>query len=239
MRALGIITATLLATGVLLVGCGHKEGDGHGHEEEAAHGEESSSGASFKAGKGVMLTDETRKILGIEVADLVEREVPNQIRFTAQVFGENHHHVLNLEDHSGCDVHGSGFVSIDTTAVVKSGQPVELLKSTIATLRGVVLSVQKTLALGESEVVIGVSNAMTRLRPVLMIALVASLGFVPMAIATVVIGGILSSTFLTLVLLPMLYEWLEKRKKSADDAPVKSPSSEGEPSLDAAPAPSE
>lgn len=93
-------------------------------------------------------------------------------------------------------------------------------------------------------------GAMTRLRPVLMTALVASLGFVPMAIATgavgevqrplaiVVIGGILSSTLLTLVLLPTLYEWLEKRKKSADDTPVKSPSSEGGPSLDAAPAPS-
>ena len=90
-------------------------------------------------------------------------------------------------------------------------------------------------------------GAMTRLRPVLMTALVASLGFVPMAIATgaggevqrplatVVIGGILSSTFLTLVLLPTLYEWLE-RKKPADDSPVESPSSEGGPSPDAAPA---
>ncbi len=70
-------------------------------------------------------------------------------------------------------------------------------------------------------------GAITRLRPVLMTALVASLGFVPMAIATgagaevqrplatVVIGGILSSTFLTLVLLPALYEWIEKTKLSA------------------------
>ena len=68
-------------------------------------------------------------------------------------------------------------------------------------------------------------GAMTRLRPVLMTALVASLGFVPMAIAsgagaevqrplaTVVTGGILSSTFLTLVLLPTLYEWIERRQK--------------------------
>ncbi|MFZ1682894.1 MAG: CusA/CzcA family heavy metal efflux RND transporter [Candidatus Zixiibacteriota bacterium] len=60
-------------------------------------------------------------------------------------------------------------------------------------------------------------GALTRLRPVLMTALVASLGFVPMAIATgsgaevqrplatVVIGGILSSTFLTLLVLPALY----------------------------------
>ena len=68
-----------------------------------------------------------------------------------------------------------------------------------------------------------IEGSLTRLRPVLMTALVASLGFVPMAIATgagaevqrplatVVIGGILSSTFLTLVLLPVLYEWVERR----------------------------
>jgi len=64
-------------------------------------------------------------------------------------------------------------------------------------------------------------GALTRLRPVLMTALVASLGFVPMAIstgagaevqrplATVVIGGILSSTALTLVILPVLYSTIE------------------------------
>lgn len=65
-------------------------------------------------------------------------------------------------------------------------------------------------------------GSLLRLRPKLMTALVASLGFVPMAIAsgagaevqrplaTVVIGGIISSTFLTLVLLPTLYEWIER-----------------------------
>ncbi len=62
-------------------------------------------------------------------------------------------------------------------------------------------------------------GSLTRLRPVLMTALVASLGFIPMALATgtgaevqrplatVVIGGILSSTALTLVVLPTLYKW--------------------------------
>ena len=61
-----------------------------------------------------------------------------------------------------------------------------------------------------------------RLRPVIMTALVASLGFLPMAIsmsggaevqrplATVVIGGLLTATLLTLVVLPILYEWIEK-----------------------------
>ncbi len=66
-------------------------------------------------------------------------------------------------------------------------------------------------------------GSLTRLRPVMMTAMVASLGFVPMALgqgagaevqrplATVVIGGILSSTFLTLILLPVLYHQLERR----------------------------
>jgi cobalt-zinc-cadmium resistance protein CzcA len=65
-------------------------------------------------------------------------------------------------------------------------------------------------------------GSVTRLRPVLMTALVASLGFVPMAIATgpgsevqrplatVVIGGILSSTFLTLLVLPVLYRMFSR-----------------------------
>lgn len=73
-------------------------------------------------------------------------------------------------------------------------------------------------------------GALTRLRPVLMTALVASLGFVPMAIATgtgaevqrplatVVIGGILSSTILTLFVLPLLYRLAHRR--DVDEAPL-------------------
>ena len=75
-------------------------------------------------------------------------------------------------------------------------------------------------------------GALTRLRPVLMTALVASLGFVPMALATgagaevqrplatVVIGGILSSTLLTLLVLPVLYAWAESRSLQRTLAPA-------------------
>jgi cobalt-zinc-cadmium resistance protein CzcA len=71
-----------------------------------------------------------------------------------------------------------------------------------------------------------VEGTLTRLRPKLITALVASLGFVPMAIATgagaevqrplatVVIGGIISATFLTLVLLPVLYDYFERDRLS-------------------------
>jgi cobalt-zinc-cadmium resistance protein CzcA len=72
------------------------------------------------------------------------------------------------------------------------------------------------------------AGASTRLRPVLMTALVASFGFIPMAVshgagaeiqrplATVVIGGVITSTLLTLIVLPTLYERLERR--AHDDA---------------------
>jgi cobalt-zinc-cadmium resistance protein CzcA len=68
-------------------------------------------------------------------------------------------------------------------------------------------------------------GAETRLRPVLMTALVASLGFIPMAVshgagaevqrplATVVIGGLVTSTALTLVVLPTLFSWIEERAR--------------------------
>jgi cobalt-zinc-cadmium resistance protein CzcA len=76
-----------------------------------------------------------------------------------------------------------------------------------------------------------------RLRPVLMTALVASVGFIPMAIstssgaevqrplATVVIGGLISATVLTLLVLPTVYTWLEERATGemsgvTDDAPT-------------------
>ena len=71
-----------------------------------------------------------------------------------------------------------------------------------------------------------IDGALVRLRPVLMTALVASLGFIPMALntgtgaevqrplATVVIGGIISSTILTLLVLPVLYEWVHRRESN-------------------------
>jgi cobalt-zinc-cadmium resistance protein CzcA len=87
-----------------------------------------------------------------------------------------------------------------------------------------------------------VKGATLRLRPVLMTALVASLGFVPMAVstspgaevqrplATVVIGGLVSSTVLTLLVLPVLYEWMERARKTTPRGPQVGPSAQREPS---------
>jgi cobalt-zinc-cadmium resistance protein CzcA len=97
--------------------------------------------------------------------------------------------------------------------------------SGIAVLNGLVmLSFIKQRVLETGDLINSiVDGAITRLRPVLMTALVASLGFIPMALnvgtgaevqrplATVVIGGIISSTILTLVVLPILYRMMHSK----------------------------
>jgi cobalt-zinc-cadmium resistance protein CzcA len=95
----------------------------------------------------------------------------------------------------------------------------------VAVLNGVVLVVyaNQLRASGRSLSDAIREAADTRLRPVLMTATVASVGFLPMALstsqgsevqrplATVVIGGLITSTVLTLVVLPVLYELIEER----------------------------
>jgi len=100
--------------------------------------------------------------------------------------------------------------------------------SGIAVLNGIMLIsfINQLRAGGHSLRDAVVEGTLTRLRPKLMTALVASLGFVPMAIATgagaevqrplatVVIGGIVTSTFLTLLVVPVLYEWIERKSQT-------------------------
>ena len=96
----------------------------------------------------------------------------------------------------------------------------------VAVLNGIVLvsymnSLRRQEGMDVRQAVL--SGCVMRLRPVLMTALVALLGLVPLALsngigsevqrplAVVVIGGLVSSTFLTLVVLPVLYQWIEER----------------------------
>lgn len=109
---------------------------------------------------------------------------------------------------------GVGFIALSGVAVLNGVVMLTFIKS--LRLEGAML---------DQAIIDG---ALTRLRPVLMTALVASLGFVPMAfnvgagsevqrpLATVVIGGIVSSTLLTLVVLPALYRIVHGRKAERD-----------------------
>ncbi len=105
---------------------------------------------------------------------------------------------------------GVGFIALSGVAVLNGLVMIALVRS----LRADGMPLERALREG----------ALARLRPVLMTALVAALGFVPMAfnvgagaevqrpLATVVIGGIVSSTLLTLLVLPVLYRWLHRQR---------------------------
>lgn len=109
--------------------------------------------------------------------------------------------------------------------------------SGVAVLNGVVMIsfIKKLITDGMSLDAAILGGSLTRLRPVLMTALVASLGFVPMALATgpgaevqrplatVVIGGILSSTLLTLLVLPALYRMFHRATSSQKNEPATQP----------------
>src|SRR5205085_9125592 len=98
----------------------------------------------------------------------------------------------------------------------------------VAVLNGVVLIayVNQLRAAGASLRNAVTGGALVRFRPVLMTALVASVGFIPMAtstsagaevqrpLATVVISGLVSSTLLTLLVLPTVYLWMEERSSA-------------------------
>ena len=99
--------------------------------------------------------------------------------------------------------------------------------SGIAVLNGLVMvtSIQDLMRNGMDRATASRDGALARLRPVAMTVLVASLGFVPMALATgtgaevqkplatVVIGGLITATLLTLIVLPALYKLFAKSKK--------------------------
>ena len=122
---------------------------------------------------------------------------------------------------------GVGFIALSGVAVLNGVVMITFIRSLIDEGKDVAEAVWE--------------GALTRLRPVLMTALVASLGFVPMAfnvgagsevqrpLATVVIGGIISSSILTLFVLPALYRILHRRRpRPAGEA--KTPSTDAVPS---------
>lgn len=109
---------------------------------------------------------------------------------------------------------GVGFIALSGVAVLGDMVLVSTIRRHLATGTNVAIAVEDAAA--------------SRLRPVLMTALVASLGFVPMALstgfgaevqrplATVVVGGILSSTILTLLVLPVLYRVTSRKRRPAE-----------------------
>ena len=139
--------------------------------------------------------------------------VPQGIGTPDQVRGDNNKEEPEMTDTATAETPAPAFKPKKSVAL-----------SGVAVLNGLVMlnHVKQLRGEGLGRVDAIRQGAMDRLRPVAMTALVASLGFVPMAIATdtgaevqrplatVVIGGIVSSTLLTLIVLPALYRWLHR-----------------------------
>lgn len=113
---------------------------------------------------------------------------------------------------------GVGFIALSGVAVLNGLVMITFIRSLIAEGKPLDVAIQE--------------GSMNRLRPILITALVASLGFLPMAIATgtgaevqrplatVVIGGILSSTMLTLLVLPLLYRIVNQSKSKSSTTKI-------------------
>ncbi|NUN92903.1 MAG: efflux RND transporter periplasmic adaptor subunit [Verrucomicrobiae bacterium] len=167
--------AVSVCAAVLLAGCGgeHPSAEEHRHGAEHAAGEacghdekgEVSSGARFDPDKGVLLSEETRRSLGIETAEATKDRLPLEIRFTPQVFDET----PRVADVGGgriaCAAKASGLIAREQAALLRDGMPVRLVTQAGNALGGVVLKVHPavTLAFGDAEVVAGVTNAGARL----------------------------------------------------------------------------
>jgi hypothetical protein len=164
MKTLRLISTAVVLTlaGITLAGCSKQhDASGHGHN----HGAEAAAGASFKPGKGVILTDETRRSLGVETAEVTERKLPLEIRFAAQVFGEDHKPTAAETYHAECTAKAAGLLPQDKAAEVRPGQAIQLVAKKGESLGGVVLGVNKALAIGDIEVVVGITNSGTQLKP--------------------------------------------------------------------------
>jgi hypothetical protein len=159
------LSIVVCVTGFLLAGCGKRvdkekaKDDGHRHEKAAP------SGASFKRGQGVILTEETRRSLRVEMAEVGERKLPMELHFSAQVFAENHKPTAAVTEHAECTCKASGLMAQAQAASLRMGSPVALTSRSGQRFGGVVLGMNKALALGDAEVIVSITNAGAQLSP--------------------------------------------------------------------------
>jgi len=148
-----ILKLLALASLAVIVGCGpkaaeHSEGDGHAGEEKAEGGEEGheehgaeESGASFKEGKGIRLSNEATKALEVTVEEVTSRKLQPSIKVTAQVY-RTAREPGGSEERSGF-AYASAFVDGHVADKLKVGEAVAVFgpssptESIQGTLKGV------------------------------------------------------------------------------------------------------
>ena len=168
-----LLFALLLTVG----GCGKKDtaADGHGHADGVAeHGEEAhavgeapeheheeeASGAEFKEGAGIKLTKPAREAIGLETAEVAERQLSLEFPVTARVFHAAHQHGSQFPGHKDGHAYANAMISSATADLLKIGQPVELNGPGGGKLQGRLSSLNRetTRAIGQAEAVIEIPD---------------------------------------------------------------------------------
>lgn len=129
---------------------GHSHGHGHedgkdDHDDHAGHGH-GEEGVAFKEGQGLILSDEIRNFLGLEMVLVTEEKLPLEISFTAQVYGET-----TANDPAARKFKASGLISTAQGEQVRGGQAVTFTNQAGNTITGTVIKAQLSPGLGETE----------------------------------------------------------------------------------------
>ena len=151
---------------LLGAGCSRKESDGHaGPSAALVHEAEPPSGATFKAGRGVWLQDDIRRILQLETAEVSEQKLPREVHFTAQVFGEVHAAGSPVSEHAECVARASASLASGRVEGFAPGQAVILMPKRGEPLHGSIQQIHSTSTPGDAELILAISPAGTRLQP--------------------------------------------------------------------------
>lgn len=153
MKQTKFITASILAAGALLVGCkkAHQEGDGHAHAE----GGPESAGITFSEKSGLKVKPETAEFIGLQTAEVEERQVKAVFRFTAQVYRSA------SEAQFAATALASGRISPAEAALLREGQSVSVTADGVGPLAARVSGVDG--CLGEVEALLSITDVDVRL----------------------------------------------------------------------------
>lgn len=138
----------LFVAAILFSGCGQKEIEGHEHGYDT----ESPSGASFKVGNGVSVTDEARKILDLKVAAVAEEILSHEIQFVVQVYDATQRSATDVSHKTAQAQLASGLVAPAQAALVRVGMSVKLTNPSGVPVEGTVKAIHLALASGDAEI---------------------------------------------------------------------------------------
>lgn len=163
------------ATALIIAGCGHQEGDGHAHESGEAQ-----AGVTFNAKKGLLVPPTTAKFIGLQVADVEEREIAAALQFSAQVYrAASAARFASLQPDAAPTALASGNVSQAEAAKLSEGQPASVQTGNDdSAISGRIVTLKRDLvkASGQVEVLLAIVDAQQTLAAGAFISVSASRG---------------------------------------------------------------